>query len=90
MPVEGSGKRDIFMPAAYAAVSVGDDMQITVNGEPVDTEAATLLRYLDSIGIDPVRVAVELNLDIVPKKDYAVTTLNTGDRMEIVQFVGGG
>ncbi len=78
------------MPAASAAVSIGVDMHITVNGNPVDTDAATLLGYLDSLGIDPARVAVELNLDIVPKKDYTVTTLNAGDRIEIVQFVGGG
>lgn len=78
------------MPAASAAVSVGDDMQITVNGESADTNATTLLGYLDSIGIDPARVAVELNQDIVPKKNYADTSLNAGDLLEIVQFVGGG
>jgi sulfur carrier protein len=88
----GGGKQrtGYIMPAASAAVSVGDDMRITVNGESVDTDAATLLGYLDSIGIDPVRVALELNLDIVPKKNYAVTALSAGDRIEIVQFVGGG
>ncbi len=65
-------------------------MNITVNGESVTTTATTLTGYLDSIGIDSGRVAVELNEEIVPKKEYATTALKPGDRMEIVQFVGGG
>jgi thiamine biosynthesis protein ThiS len=40
--------------------------------------------------LDPIRVAVEVNEDIVRRKDYAVARLNDGDRVEIVTFVGGG
>ena len=65
-------------------------MQITVNGEIKNITEMTLLRFLESLDIDPRRVAVELNTDIVPKSDYETTTLQDGDRMEIVQFVGGG
>ena len=65
-------------------------MQITVNGETTDTSAMSVLRYLESLSIDPQRVAVELNLDILPKVHYGTTLLKDGDRLEIVHFVGGG
>jgi sulfur carrier protein len=50
----------------------------------------SLLQFLESLDIDPRRVAVELNTDIVSKSVYETTILQDGDRMEIVQFVGGG
>jgi len=65
-------------------------MNITVNGETVQTGETTLLAYLVSSGINPAAIAVELNLDIVAKGDYARTPLQAGDRIEIVHFVGGG
>ena len=65
-------------------------MQITVNGETVTTAAMPVLSYLQSIAIDPLRVAVELNQDILPKTEYGTTLLNEGDKIEIVHFVGGG
>jgi len=63
---------------------------IIVNGEPQTTEPTTILGYLEALAIDPRRVAVELNLDILPKTAYETTSLNEGDRVEIVHFVGGG
>ena len=65
-------------------------MQIIVNGEPTSITAMSVLHYLESLSIDPQRVAVELNLDILPKADYGTTFLKDGDRLEIVHFVGGG
>lgn len=65
-------------------------MQITVNGETVTITAMSVLHYLESLSIDPQRVAVEMNLDILPKMEYGTTFLNDGDRLEIVHFVGGG
>ena len=65
-------------------------MLIIVNGEPQTTEPTTILGYLEALAIDPRRVAVELNLDILPKTAYETTSLNEGDRVEIVHFVGGG
>ncbi len=50
----------------------------------------SVLHYLESLSIDPQRVAVEMNLDILPKMEYGTTFLNDGDRLEIVHFVGGG
>ena len=65
-------------------------MQITVNGEAIGIDTMSVLQYLQLISIDPRRVAVELNLDILPKTAYDTTLLSEGDRLEIVHFVGGG
>ena len=45
---------------------------------------------LNDNGYDPKRVAVELNLDILPKSQYESTVLKDGDSVEVVSFVGGG
>ncbi|GAB7026926.1 sulfur carrier protein ThiS [Geotalea toluenoxydans] len=65
-------------------------MEIIVNGEKTAIDAMSVLSFLQKIEIDPKRVAVELNLDILPKADYGTTMLKDGDQMEIVHFVGGG
>lgn len=65
-------------------------MEIIVNGEPRSMAAMSVRQLLESLGIDPRRVAVELNSAILPKSDYEQGTLNDGDRIEIVHFVGGG
>lgn len=65
-------------------------MEITVNGDKTTIEKMSVLSYLRTLDIDPRRVAVELNLDILPKVDYETTIINDGDRIEIVHFVGGG
>lgn len=65
-------------------------MEITVNGDKATIEKMSVLSYLETLNIDPRRVAVELNLDILPKAEYETTEINDGDRIEIVHFVGGG
>lgn len=65
-------------------------MQIFINGENRDVSEKTVLALLESLGIDPRRVAVELNMDILPKAEYTEKTIADGDRIEIVHFVGGG
>lgn len=65
-------------------------MKITVNGEERIIVPKTVLGFLDEIAVDPRRVAVELNLDILEKGEYATKMLSEGDKIEIVQFVGGG
>jgi len=65
-------------------------MEITVNGNISNINKMSVIDYLRTLDIDPKRVAVELNLEILPKADYESTLLNDGDRIEIVQFVGGG
>lgn len=65
-------------------------MNITTNGEATTVEPMSVQDYLVSLGIDPRRVAVELNRDILPKAKYQETMLQEGDTLEIVHFVGGG
>ncbi len=65
-------------------------MEITVNGVKKSVSPMSVLEFLGSVGIDHRRVAVEYNLDILPKDSYVNTTLKDGDRLEIVHFVGGG
>lgn len=66
-------------------------MQLTVNGEPRTCEAGmTVEGLLTSIGLDPRKVAVERNREIVPKSTFAATALAEGDVIEIVHFIGGG
>ena len=68
-----------------------DHASVTVNGEarsiPSGTSVEGLLLLL---GLEPRKIAVERNLEIVPKSLHAETWLSDGDRIEIVQFVGGG
>ena len=64
---------------------------ITVNGEAREVPApATVADLLQRIGLDTRKVAVERNLEIVPKSAYGATALADGDRIEIVHFIGGG
>lgn len=70
-------------------------MQITLNGEALEIAPGTTIAQLvhrisDETGRDPRSIAVERNLEIVPKSEHAMTVLSDGDRLEIVQFVGGG
>jgi len=66
-------------------------MLVTVNGKPVEVkEGSTLANLLDNLQIKREFVAVELNLDIIPKAAYDSRALASGDVIEIVQFVGGG
>jgi thiamine biosynthesis protein ThiS len=66
-------------------------MRLTVNGEVKDVpDQATLAALLASLGIEGKRVAVERNLEIAPRSLWETTRLADGDRLEIVQFVGGG
>lgn len=66
-------------------------MQIEVNGEPRDVADGTTVRaLLDALALGSQLVAVERNEEIVPRAEHAHAILRAGDRIEIVQFVGGG
>jgi len=66
-------------------------MNIQLNGEQKEiSDGCTVAGLLESLGIGRDRVAVEVNLDIVPRTGHATHVINAGDRIEIVQFVGGG
>lgn len=66
-------------------------MTITLNGEPFEIAGATTVEgLLTSLQIDARRVAVEHNLEIIKRARFADTEVREGDRVEIVNFVGGG
>ena len=65
-------------------------MRIEVNGEHREMEAGTILDLVETLGLNPKKVAVERNLEIVPRSLHGETALAEGDRIEIVQLVGGG
>jgi sulfur carrier protein len=66
-------------------------IDIVVNGETrAASEGQTILDLLQQLELDPARVAVELNRQIVRQPKWSETTLNAGAQVEIVQFVGGG
>lgn len=66
-------------------------LTLTVNGDPlVLVHAGTVATLIAHLKLDTRKVAVELNREIVPRSSYATTTLNCGDTLEIVHFIGGG
>jgi sulfur carrier protein len=71
-------------------------MNLQINGEPrtfpdpAPPSHFTLTGLIESLGMKPDRVAVELNRDIVPRERWSETHLKDGDRLEVVHFVGGG
>ncbi len=66
-------------------------VNVTLNGEPRQLDAPTsIYGLLESLGLDPAKIAVERNLEIVPRGAYGEVALADGDRLEIVHFIGGG
>lgn len=64
---------------------------LTVNGAPRPLgDAKTLLDLLNALGVKAPRVAVERNGEIIPAAEIPATPVAPGDRIEIIQFVGGG
>ena len=70
---------------------VGPEILIHVNGAPTTVPAGLTVRsLLVEMNLDPARVAVELNREIVRKPAWDVTIIDDGAALEIVTFVGGG
>jgi sulfur carrier protein len=66
-------------------------IEITVNGEPRQVaEGYTAAQLVADMGLEGRRIAMEVNLEIVPRSTYAGHALQPGDRVEIVHAVGGG
>ena len=66
-------------------------MRIVVNGREREApEETTVLVLLEMVGVAPRRIAVEVNGHVVSARDLAWVALRDRDRVEIVQFVGGG
>jgi thiamine biosynthesis protein ThiS len=66
-------------------------VKIRLNGDPFEIDSPlSISALLADLKIDPRRVAVEHNLDIIKRARYDTTIINEGDEVEIVNFVGGG
>ena len=66
-------------------------MKLQINGQEREVaDGLTLSTLVEQLGMKPDRVAVELNRQIVSRQVWPETRLQFGDRLEIVQFVGGG
>ncbi|MEM9915535.1 MAG: sulfur carrier protein ThiS [Planctomycetota bacterium] len=65
-------------------------MKLTINGQPQDVDAERVDTLLEALGMAGQSVAVELNQDVVPKRQHASTPLKDGDVLELVTLVGGG
>jgi sulfur carrier protein len=66
-------------------------MNLTVNGEArAFADVADVAGLVAALGLDARKVAVERNLEIVPRSAYGRTKLSDEDRIEIVHFIGGG
>ncbi len=66
-------------------------MRIIVNGQTESADAeATIASLIETHNLEPLRVAVEVNEQLVRRRDFQNTQLHADDRVEIVTFVGGG
>ncbi len=66
-------------------------MRIIVNGQPERADAeVTIAALIAAHNLEPLRVAVEVNEQLVRRRDFEQTQLQADDRVEIVTFVGGG
>lgn len=72
-------------------MNVVASFSVVCNGRPrTVAEGTTVAALLAELGLEPRHVAVEVNLDIVPRSQHADRRLAAGDRLEIVTLVGGG
>jgi thiamine biosynthesis protein ThiS len=72
-------------------MSLDGSLGIRVNGEHRRVpDGVSIAEMVNSLGLDPLRVAVERNLEIVPRSSLGELCVEDGDDYEIVHFVGGG
>jgi sulfur carrier protein len=71
--------------------SSAEIVNLLINGEPRSVASGTTLaQLLETLRLDPRTLAVELNLNVIPRGRHAQCELQDGDRLEIVTLVGGG
>ena len=84
--------RQFVMLLSAGSMSLDDSLSVRINGEhrrvPGGITVAQMVN--DELGLDPHRVAVERNLEIVPRSTLCDVCVEDGDDFEIVHFVGGG
>ena len=65
-------------------------MNIILNGELKQTEAQSITELLKELKLNPQKIVAECNGEVIAREKYDSTTLKANDRLELVQFVGGG
>jgi sulfur carrier protein len=65
-------------------------MQVTINGKTEEITGGTVLDLLQAKKIEPHMVAVEINDTVLDRNHLATTSLNNGDRIEFLFYMGGG
>jgi thiamine biosynthesis protein ThiS len=72
-------------------MTIDQTVQVRINGEHRRVaDGITIAELVSELGFDPARVAVERNLEVVPRSTLADVSVQDGDDFEIVRFVGGG
>ena len=72
-------------------MTIDHTLQVRINGEHRRVnEGISIAQLVSELGFDPARVAVERNLEVVPRSTLGETKVQDGDEYEIVRFVGGG
>ena len=72
-------------------MTVDGSLWVRINGEHRRVpDGTTIAEMVNQLGLDPLRVAVERNLEIVPRGSLGESSVEDGDDYEIVHFVGGG
>lgn len=78
-------------PESLSAVAAPRTIHVTLNGDRWELPAGTTLaELLVRLRVEPVRVAIEVDEELVSRRDFAATRLADGQRVEVVTFVGGG
>jgi len=65
-------------------------MEIQLNGEALQVKAVNLTELVLELGLEKRMIAVERNMEVVPKSEYTLTKLEENDRIELVHMIGGG
>lgn len=79
------------MPQSTESNVMTQELEVMLNGEPrAVAPHTTVAALVAELKLQPERLAIEYNLEILPRRAWAETTLAAGDRLEIVHFVGGG
>jgi sulfur carrier protein len=87
----GAARRPDEPDPGHAGEGRGWAMRLIINGEDKTLSGVTdVAGLIAALELNPRKVAVERNLEIVPRSLYASTAVADGDRIEIVHFIGGG
>jgi sulfur carrier protein len=81
----------MYIASSYFKVFGNSNMRITVNDQSLEVEdGLSAARLIDLLGLSGKRVAMEINLEILPRSRFETHRLRSGDRIEIVHAIGGG